>query len=69
MVKVEAHLHRMRCETSSDYGLLLRILPPVIVLLARLGMMEPQDGLTKTKHSDRGRRTALYCGFMATVRC
>jgi hypothetical protein len=69
MVKLEAHLHRTRRETSSDYGLLLRILPLIIALPAKLGMTEPQDGSTRTRHTDRGRRTALYCGSMASVRC
>jgi len=35
---------------------------------ANLSIVEPQDGLLKVIYSKNGKRTVLYCGFVAIVR-
>jgi len=66
--KADAHSQELNCNRSFKTGSLLPTLPSTTIMRATLTIVEPQVGLFKAAHFENGKRTALYCGFLAIVR-
>jgi hypothetical protein len=66
-VEVDILPQEINCEENFEDGSLLQILLSTITLHVRFTTMRQQHGLSREAHSGNGRRTALYCGFVAIV--
>ena len=66
-VEVDILPQEINCEENFEDGSLLRILLSTITLHVRFATMRQRRGLSREAHSGNGRRTVLYCGFVAIV--
>jgi hypothetical protein len=66
-VEVDILPQEINCEENFEDGSLLQILLSTITLHVRFTTMRQQHGLSREAHSGNGRRTVLYCGFVAIV--
>ena len=66
--KADAHSQEINCKRSSKNGSPLPTLPLTTIMRAKLSIVELQVGLFKAAHFENGKRTVLYCGFLAIVR-
>src|SRR5712671_5868287 len=64
-VEVDILSQETNCEENFEDGSLLRILLSTITLHVRFTTMRQRRGLSREAHSGNGRRTVLYCGFVA----
>jgi len=67
IVKADVRSQEINCKRGFKIGSILPILPSTTIMRAKLSIVEPQVGLFKAVHFGNGRRTVLYCGFLAIV--
>ena len=66
-VKVDAHSQEINCKRSFKNGSLLLTLPSTTIMRAKLSIMGRQIGLLEAAHTENGRGTGLYYGFLEIV--
>ena len=67
-IKADPHSQEINCNRSFKNGSLLPTLLSTTITRATLSIVELQVGSFKAAHFENGKRTVLYCGFLAIVR-